>query len=348
MIGRDGSVRLTHYALTEVEGEKEYAAARLADVRAAGAILCRLMGIPVEKRGGSRAAESPIGGAARAIASMRRQQRPGYEATHACVVLWEAAGRLGSARSQAQAAAQLGAVVARVSDQSGTSAQGPPSEPAAGPGNAARGGAAPSSGPAAEAPKQPASVSAGIPSKPQRGRSRPADWILGLGVLAVAAGLVAVLAPAAHWSPPAARPAAVSTVAPAPAGVPSPEPSTAGDSQPQASPAPTPAPTATHSEVPLPALAAPLAAGDVNWVGLSARGPCTPGQWCQLEVRAGLMAAGQPRDVSWEVIAPDRAVPVRTWSPPAASKPTRSGHSWSTARWSPSPIRPGRCWKLLS
>ncbi len=111
VVGTDGSVRLTHYALRDAAGEREKAAARLADVRAAGVILCRLMGLSLETKG-SRGADSPIGRAVLAMAGMRRQQRPGYEATHACVALWEAAGRLGTVQSRAQAAAQLGALVA--------------------------------------------------------------------------------------------------------------------------------------------------------------------------------------------------------------------------------------------
>jgi hypothetical protein len=310
LIGREGSVRLTHYALTEVDGEKEYAAARLSDVRAAGAILCRLMGISVEGRGSSRAAESPIGTAARAIATMGRQQRPGYEATHACVVLWEAAGRLGSARSQAQAAAQLGAAVARVSGEPSNGSLPPSPDRAAAP--AAPAGSAPRARgssrppvPTAPGPRQSAGAAADVHTSPQRRRSRPADWILGLGVVAVAAGLVALLSPAAGVSPIVSHPAAVSPGALAASSVPSPEPSAVGDSQLQAAPAPTPAPTVTTVEAPLPAPAAPAAAGDVNWVSLSARGPCTAEQWCQLEVRAGLMPTAQPRDVNWQVLAPD-------------------------------------------
>lgn len=112
LVGLDGSVRLTHYGLTPTAGDRDLASARLADVRGAGAMLAALLGLrgePDAERG------SPLERAVHSIAKMRRQHRPGYEATHACVVLWEAAGRLGTLRSRSRSVAQLGELVAAAS-----------------------------------------------------------------------------------------------------------------------------------------------------------------------------------------------------------------------------------------
>jgi hypothetical protein len=296
LIGLDGSVRLTHYALTGVHGERESAAARLADVRAAGTILCGLMGITVEgPRSRSRAAQSALGAAVRTLAAMGRQKRPGYEATQASVLLWEAAGRLGSVRSQARTAVQLGDMAAAASRETNLAVLRrapapavPTPEPA--PPTRAR--------PVRAASPAPVAIEAG-PAPPAAAQTRRPRRGAGL---ALVAGLVLAAAIGALLSP-LPRPAAIaSTPADIQAAVDF--PAASADLQPPrerqvAPPAPS---TPNRQAAPaLPAPPAPPASGAVRSVTLTALNPCLPGQRCQLEVKVGLVPADRARDVTWQL-----------------------------------------------
>src|SRR5205823_10239660 len=100
------------------------AAQRAADVRAVGGLLCSLLGVPTDPAGGkgarrSKAAESPLGVAVRAIAGSRRKLPPGQEAIHASLTLWEAAGGMATARRQAQIREQLARMVAAAQGTTG-------------------------------------------------------------------------------------------------------------------------------------------------------------------------------------------------------------------------------------
>src|SRR5438309_8490068 len=116
-VGRDGTVRLGDYGLASSPSGQSPAARRTADVRAVGALLCSLLGVPTDSavnKGtrGSKASQSPLGIAVRTIAGSRRKLPPGQEAIHASLTLWEAAGGMATARRQTQIREQLARMVA--------------------------------------------------------------------------------------------------------------------------------------------------------------------------------------------------------------------------------------------
>jgi hypothetical protein len=264
LIGSDGSVRLARRQPARADSERERSAARLAEVWAAGAILCRLIGAPLAAP--EHGAEAPLKHTVRRIATMSRQKRPGYEAMHASLMLWEGAGRLSGSRAQAQATAELGKLVAACHER--PSMRPPRLTVVPHP-----------------APQQP-------PAPAPRSGPGPA-----LAAVAAAAALLATAAAVLAWSPHApARhlTAAVSTIVPGPAQTP-----VADYLQGDLAAASPPVPAAVAIKAP----DLPSAAGDVRSVALNMVGPCSPGMLCHVQVRVGLISAPSVRSVSWTISA---------------------------------------------
>jgi hypothetical protein len=113
----DGTVRLGDQCLTPAPSGQSSAALRAADVRAAGAVICSMLRVPLETGPGAgppqalKVASSPLGLAAKAIAGPPRKLPAGYEAAHASLTLWEAARKMATSRRQAQARQDLSAMV---------------------------------------------------------------------------------------------------------------------------------------------------------------------------------------------------------------------------------------------
>lgn len=118
LVDRDGTVRLGDHCLTPPPAGQASAALRAADVRAVGALVCSMLGVPLEpgaatdSRRASKAATSALGLAAKAIAGPPRKLPAGYEAAHASLTLWEAARKVATSRRQTQARQDLAAMVA--------------------------------------------------------------------------------------------------------------------------------------------------------------------------------------------------------------------------------------------
>jgi hypothetical protein len=224
----DGTVRLGDQCLSAAPAGQSSAALRAADVRAAGALICTMLRVPLENgpvTGQGQAlkvASSPLGLAAKAIAGPPRKLPAGYEAAHASLSLWEAARRMATSRRQAQARHDLAAMV--------TSALGTPRPTVVQrtdrPGRAERAdrrdttaGGRPASGPAAAAAAPPAPERAGhdldLPAPPAaRGRTAAAE-----------AGRIPLqTAPDAGEAPPALAPRPAVRAAPAAAAASAPMP----------------------------------------------------------------------------------------------------------------------------
>jgi serine/threonine protein kinase len=113
----DGTVRLGDQCLTPAPSGQSSATLRAADVRAAGALICSMLRVPLETGNGAghgqapKVASSPLGLAAKAIAGPPRKLPAGYEAAHASLTLWEAARKMATSRRQAQARQDLSAMV---------------------------------------------------------------------------------------------------------------------------------------------------------------------------------------------------------------------------------------------
>lgn len=167
-VDMDGTVRLGDHCLGPAPAGQSSAALRAADVRAAGALICSMLRVPLDgtpaaaQRQALKVASSPLGLAAKAIAGPPRKLPAGYEAAHASLTLWEAARKMATSRRQAQARhdladmvrAALGAPFPTVVHPSGrhqglTAGLRPALEPALVPG-------APSGGAATPAPPSPA------------------------------------------------------------------------------------------------------------------------------------------------------------------------------------------------
>src|SRR5438270_2551282 len=112
-LGRDGSVRLSGYAIVPLIPEEPERSLRAADVRAVGQMLCSLLGVPAAAGKTPRIAATPLGVAARAMATSipRKRTRGTNEASQARLSLWEAAGRTASRKRQAEARLQLAELV---------------------------------------------------------------------------------------------------------------------------------------------------------------------------------------------------------------------------------------------
>ncbi|WP_338204907.1 protein kinase, partial [Candidatus Nephthysia bennettiae] len=113
----DGSVKLGDHCLSPAPAGQSSAALRAADVRAAGALICTMLRVPLEnappagQRQALKMASSPLGLAAKAIAGPPRKLPAGYEAAHASLTLWEAARKMATSRRQAQARHDLATMV---------------------------------------------------------------------------------------------------------------------------------------------------------------------------------------------------------------------------------------------
>jgi hypothetical protein len=113
----DGTVRLGDHCLSPAPAGQSSAALRAADVRAAGALICTMLRVPLEsgpptgQKQTLKVASSPLGLAAKAIAGPPRKLPAGYEAAHASLTLWEAARRMATSRRQAQARHDLADMV---------------------------------------------------------------------------------------------------------------------------------------------------------------------------------------------------------------------------------------------
>jgi hypothetical protein len=274
-VKRNGTVRLRGTPIAPQEGEEPDRTLRTADVRAAGVLLCSLLGIrPTSKEPASPSASTPLGLAVRAMAISvsRRKVRAGYEASQARLSLWEAAGRLASRQRQVQARQQLAdLVLAELGPEAVVAAAVP--------------------GPPQTAPK-PAAAAVQRPAWPGA-RSRAAGILTLVAVLCgcavltlatlpgIAAQRVASGAPTALTSRPAA---------PAPRRA-------------EADPAPVPA-SPTAPALAEPALA-PASAGDVMAVNATLAAGCGPGAACLLTVEVRLRPAAVARDVVWTLSAVD-------------------------------------------
>ncbi|MDQ6920515.1 MAG: protein kinase, partial [Candidatus Dormibacteraeota bacterium] len=113
----DGTVRLGDHCLSPAPAGLSSAALRAADVRAAGALICSMLRVPLEsapatgQRQALKVASSPLGLAAKTIAGPPRKLPAGYEAAHASLTLWEAARKMATSRRQAQARHDLATMV---------------------------------------------------------------------------------------------------------------------------------------------------------------------------------------------------------------------------------------------
>jgi serine/threonine protein kinase len=113
----DGTVHLGDQCLAAAPSGQSSATLRAADVRAAGALICSMLRVPLEMGPGAgqrqalKVASSPLGLAAKAIAGPPRKLPAGYEAAHASLTLWEAARKMATSRRQAQARQDLSAMV---------------------------------------------------------------------------------------------------------------------------------------------------------------------------------------------------------------------------------------------
>jgi serine/threonine protein kinase len=114
----DGTVHLGDQCLAPAPSGQSSATLRAADVRAAGALICSMLRVPLETGPGAagqrqalKVASSPLGLAAKAIAGPPRKLPAGYEAAHASLTLWEAARKMATSRRQAQARQDLSAMV---------------------------------------------------------------------------------------------------------------------------------------------------------------------------------------------------------------------------------------------
>jgi hypothetical protein len=291
-VGRDGTVRLSDYGLVSAPSGQSPAARRAADVRAVGALLCSLLGIPADsgrRRGdrSSRIAESPLGVAVRSIATFRRKLPRGHEAIHASLTLWEAAGGMATARRQAQTREQLartvaaalgldGEEVAQTLVEASPPAPVPPVDvfaPRLPPAEAVA--AEPVPAPAEDQPPEPAPA-------------RQPGLLSGLALL-----LVTVLAVGVMDLSMAPRPARQAPAAAHRGG--------ATHQQPTARPPPPPVADVAAA----PALPPPRA-GNVLSVTLQPQAPaCAPGGPCPVRVTLGIQPAPGIQFVSWTVYAID-------------------------------------------
>jgi Protein tyrosine and serine/threonine kinase len=116
-VDMDGTVRLGDQCLSPAPAGQSAAALRASDVRAAGALICSMLRVPLEngptagQMQALKVASSPLGLAAKAIAGPPRKLPAGYEAAHASLTLWEAARKMATSRRQAQARQDLSAMV---------------------------------------------------------------------------------------------------------------------------------------------------------------------------------------------------------------------------------------------
>jgi hypothetical protein len=282
-VGRDGTVRLGDYGLSSPPSGQSPAARRAADVRAVGALLCSLLGVPAGSDAGragrrSKVAEGPVGVAVRAIAADRRKLPPGHEAIHASLTLWEAAPGMTTARRQAQTREQLARMVATVlgTDTEVTLRLVAASQPAP-------------PLPPPLAVKAPQSVDM-APSRTGRESARAPTFLTGLVVLLVTiltVGFVdAVLAP----SHPVRGATSGST-----AHAPSVATGRAQVARPQLAPPPSPSPV-------LP----PTSAGDVMALTLRYDTPaCGPGSVCHVRVDLAIQPSRAVHPLTWTVYSID-------------------------------------------
>jgi serine/threonine protein kinase len=290
-VGRDGTVRLGDYGLTSAPSGQSPAARRAADVRAVGALLCSILGVPTDSSGGngsrrSKAAQSPLGVAVRTIASSRRKLPPGQEAIHASLTLWEAAGGMATARRQAQIREQLARMVATEQGTAGVMLRLVDAhEPAA---------------PPPQAPSAPERVSS-APSRSVQVSAVPPTFLAGmvalLLVIVVTVGaMVAVLAPssAVEGSAPVASAQVPST---APSQAPVTTPSQASPTQPPPAP-PSPQPP----QLVLP----PASAGEVETLTLRSETPtCAPGSVCHVRVDLTIRPSRRAHPLTWTLYSID-------------------------------------------
>src|SRR5438105_3310897 len=284
-VSRDGTVRLGDYGLASAPSGQSPAARRAADVRAVGALLCSLLGVPTDSASnkgtrGSKASQSPLGMAVRAIAGSRRKLPPGQEAIHASLTLWEAAGGMATARRQAQIREQLARMVAIEQGGAGVMLRLVDArEPAA---------------PAAPAPVAPERVPR-APSRSEPVSAVPSTFLAGmvamlLVIMATVGAMVAVLAPSSAMQ--GATPAA-SAHAPSVTAVQTPpiEP-------PLASPPAAPQPPVL--------VLPPASAGDVQTVTLRSETPsCAPGSVCHVRVDLRIRPSRHVHLLTWTVYSVD-------------------------------------------
>ena len=324
----DGSVRLAGFGLTGLLGGARTGDAELsADIRAAGEIVCRMLGIPPGMAPASpltplESTRPALAAAARRIAAPEAP-RGGLTALAAHGLLEEASGVLSEAEAKLAGQTELSRYV--VAFLSGTPPPEPPPPPAPVPipplGSPGIGAvaepvvaaAAQAAGGLKELASTAASAAAGAaprlreqvesiaelaPSPPGRGRAgtRPAKrgedgpgrWLLMAALAALA--LVPMIVIAANLANPGAGPR---TATGAPAASPTAKP------RPSASPAATPTPQPSPS--PSAAAFGPAAAPPITSVVLTLPAGCQAGSTCNAHVQVNMKGLTSSGPVAWDL-----------------------------------------------